>query len=37
MCMGKCLCVWVNVYVYRCVSMCLGEYLSLRMSVLVYG
>jgi hypothetical protein len=31
--MGKCLCVWVSVYVYGCVTMCMGECLSLRVSV----
>jgi hypothetical protein len=37
MSMGECLCVWVCVYVYGCVSKSMGECLSLRVSVYVYG
>jgi hypothetical protein len=37
MCMGECLCVWVCVYVYGCLSQFMGECLCLLVSVYVYG
>jgi hypothetical protein len=37
MSMVECLCLWESVYVYGCVSLCMGECLCVWVSVYVYG